>query len=74
MVCHLTIEVFVSKLLFQAQAGTISAVEVTLEKTKWIAVSTSKNFPSIRHGHGRGYYKSMGSPRGSICSCYVGRG
>lgn len=32
MACHLTIPVFVPKLLFQAQAGTISAVEVTLEK------------------------------------------
>lgn len=32
MVCHLTIQVFVSKQLFQAQVGTISAVEVTLEK------------------------------------------
>lgn len=32
MVCHLTMQVFVSKLMFQAQAGTISAVEVSLEK------------------------------------------
>lgn len=32
MVCRLTIHVFVSKWLFQAQVGTISAVEVTLEK------------------------------------------
>lgn len=32
MVCHLTIHIFVSKPVFQAQAGTVSAVEVTLEK------------------------------------------